>query len=291
LTHHGELLGDLVVDIPPGRQFSTADDEMLTDLARHAAAVVNAVRLTLELQSSRARLVTAREEERRRLRRDLHDGVGPSLAAMVLKLNAIRRTVDSHVANELVAQVRDETKGAIAEIRRLVDDLRPPALDEVGLVAALRQKAAALSEAPLLITIDGPAALPALPAAAEVAAYRIGLEAMTNAARHSGATRCVIAITVNGALEVDITDNGNGISPHATPGVGLASMRERAAELSGSCSVIRRGEGGTLIRAVIPLPGEGRVPDARQPEPSDTGLPSNTKPSSDTKRPSELAER
>jgi two-component system NarL family sensor kinase len=196
LVHQGLHLGELVVSVPPGRQLSAADDRMLEDLARHAAAVVNAVHLTLELQLSRSRLVSAREEERRRLRRDLHDGVGPSLAAMVLKLNAISNTVDDPVADELLAQVRTETKGAIAEIRRLVDDLRPPSLDEVVLVAALRQKATALSVYPLRIKVDGPSPLLQLPAAAEVAAYRIALEAMTNVVRHSGATRCQVTVRV-----------------------------------------------------------------------------------------------
>ncbi|MFL6238910.1 MAG: GAF domain-containing sensor histidine kinase [Actinomycetes bacterium] len=259
LVHNGHRLGDLIIGVPKKRQLSAADVEMLDELARHAATVVNAVHLTLELQQSRARLVTAREEERRRLRRDLHDGVGPSLAAMVLKLNALNATVDNAVGDELIAQLRNETKGAITEIRRLVDDLRPPALDEVGLVAALQQKATALSEAPLLIEVDGPAHLPALPAAAEVAAYRIAMEAMTNATRHARATRCQVTVAVNGALEVTIADNGVGVPPDVRPGIGMGSMRERAAELSGSCSITRRGEGGTTVRAVIPIPQTSTV--------------------------------
>ena len=108
-------------------------------------SLVRAGQLATELQESRSRIVTAREEERRRLRRDLHDGVGPSLAAIVLKLNAAQSRADEAERNALLAEIREEVKEAIAEVRRLVDDLRPPAIDEVGLVGAIRQRAAALS--------------------------------------------------------------------------------------------------------------------------------------------------
>jgi signal transduction histidine kinase len=260
LVHQGNRLGELVVDVPAGRQFSGADRDMLAELARHTAAVVNAVHLTLELQESRARLVSTREEERRRLRRDLHDGVGPSLAAMVLKLNAVSRIVDNEVADELLVQVRAETRAAIAEIRRLVDDLRPPALDEVGLIAALRQRAAALSESPLLISVEGPRPMPALPAAVEAAAYRIAMEAITNAARHSAATRCVVRVSADGPVELEIADNGNGFAAGSSRGVGMSSMQERARELGGACTISARDEGGTVVRAVIPRPVGAVVP-------------------------------
>ena len=262
LVHHEHRLGQLVIDVPRGRQLSTADRQMLDDLARHAAVVVNALRLTLDLQQSRARLVSAREEERRRLRRDLHDGVGPSLAAMVLKLNVLGATVVDPSSTELLTEVRDETKAAIAEIRRLVDDLRPPALDEVGLLGALRQRSVSLSahggDHPLVVEVDGPGSLPPLPAAAEVAAYRIAMEAITNVVRHAAATRCLVVVSLDDAagLVVEVSDNGRGLHVREAPerGVGLASMRERAAELGGSCVVSARPGGGTLVRAIIPLP-------------------------------------
>jgi two-component system, NarL family, sensor kinase len=264
LVHQDTRLGELVVDVPRGRQLSAADRQLLDDLARHAAVVVNALHLTLDLQQSRARLVTAREEERRRLRRDLHDGVGPSLAAMVLKLNVLGVTVDDPSSTELLGEVREETKAAIGEIRRLVDDLRPPALDEVGLLGALRQKAVSLSahggDDPLVVEVHGPDPLPPLPAAAEVAAYRIAMEAITNVVRHAGATRCVVTVAVNGALELSVTDNGHGPGADAQPGVGLASMRERADELGGSCSISRTSDAGTAVQAVIPLPQSASVP-------------------------------
>jgi two-component system NarL family sensor kinase len=254
LSHRGRRLGDLAVEVPPGHQLSAADTTLLHDLARHAAVVVDAVHLTLDLQRSRARLVSTREEERRRLRRDLHDGLGPSLAAIVLKLNAVEKRADAVERNRLLAEARAETKAAIDEVRRLVDDLRPPAIDEVGLVGAIRQRAAGLSRDDLVIDVGGPAVLPPLPAAVEVAAFRIASEAMTNVTRHSGATHCTVHLAVNGALELTVTDNGSGPAVGTPSGVGWTSMRERAAELGGSCTISSRSQGGTVVRAVLPLP-------------------------------------
>jgi two-component system, NarL family, sensor kinase len=253
LLHQEERLGRLVVDVPPGRPFTPADGELLEDLARHAAVVVKAVYLDLDLSASRARLVTAREEERRRLRRDLHDGLGPALAAIVLKLDAVGRAAPE--ARELLAEVRTEARSAIEDIRRLVDDLRPPALDEVGLVNAVRQRAASLSRASaesLVVEVDGPSS-PELAAAVEVAAYRIATEAVTNVVRHAGASRCVVTVSVNGALELTVADNGRRPWDSGRVGVGWSSMRDRAAELGGTCEISRRAEGGTLVRAVLPL--------------------------------------
>jgi signal transduction histidine kinase len=261
LVYQGAALGDLVVVVPPGRAFTTADRRVLDGLARHAAVVVNAVHLTLDLQASRAQLVTAREEERRRLRRDLHDGLGPSLAAIVLKLNAASSLAHDPAQERLLDEVRAEARAAVGDIRRLVDDLRPPALDEVGLIAALRQRAASLSrsagEGPssaVVLEVEGPDQPGPLPAAVEVAAYRIVTEAMTNVVRHSGAARCLVTVSVNGALELSVADNGSRPWDDTRGGVGWASMRERAAELGGTCSISHRAEGGTLVHVVLPLP-------------------------------------
>jgi signal transduction histidine kinase len=256
LLHQEERLGRLLVDVPPGRPFTPADEALLDDLARHAAVVVKAVYLDLDLAASRARLVTAREEERRRLRRDLHDGLGPALAAIVLKLDAVGRAAPE--AAELVAELRAEARSAIEDIRRLVDDLRPPALDEVGLVAAVRQRADSLSRAgeqPLVVEVEGPTSPPSpeLPAAVEVAAYRIATEAVTNVVRHAGASRCVVTVSVNGVLEVTVADNGRRPWDAGRVGVGWSSMRDRAAELGGTCEISRRAEGGTVVHAVLPL--------------------------------------
>ena len=252
LIHQGNTVGRLVASQrSPTEALSSRDLRLLKDLARQAGAAVHAVRLTTELQRSRERIVAAREEERRRIRRDLHDGLGPALAALALKLDATQGLVESDpdAANEALAKLKEEAQSAIADIRRLVYELRPAALDELGLVGALRERATSLGAVVL-----APANLPSLPAAVEVAAYRIALEAMTNAARHAEATSCALRISINGALELEVTDDGSGLLADADAGVGLASMHERAAELGGTCLVESIPGQGTIVRALLPLP-------------------------------------
>ena len=253
LVHRSVRIGDLAVGVPAGRHLTPADTALLDDLARHAALTVKAGQLAAELQESRSRIISAREEERKRLRRDLHDGVGPSLAAIVLKLNAVQTRKGEADRNALLAEIRVEAKESIREVRRLVDDLRPAAIDEVGLVGAIRQRAAALSTEALSYDVTGPDALPPLPAAVEVAAFRIASEGMTNVAKHSRASRCAVLVELNGTLGVTVTDNGCGPAGPAGTGVGWTSMTERAAELGGSCEISVRAEGGLVVRAVLPL--------------------------------------
>lgn len=252
LVHRGGRLGDLAVEVPEGRRFSAADLELFADLARYAAVLVRADGLTAELQQSRSRLVSTREEERRRLRRDLHDGLGPSLAAIVLKLNAVETRSTSSERNALLAETRDEARAAITEVRRLVDDLRPPAIDEVGLIGAIRQRVVSLS-ADLIVEVVGPESLPQLPAAVEVAAFRIASEAVTNVVRHSGASRCRVTVEVDSAFALTVADNGRGANQSTAQGMGWTSMRQRAAELGGSCTLSSPAEGGLVLRAVLPL--------------------------------------
>lgn len=256
LVYRGARLGDLVVEVPPGRQLTTADRALLHALARHAGVLVRADQLAAELRLSRTELVTAREEERRRLRHDLHDGLGPSLAALALKLTAAERSGDDAARGLLLAEARGEVRAAIAEIRRLVDDLRPAAIDQVGLLEAIEQRVTSLST-DLVVEVVGPGTLPPLPAAVEVAAFRIASEAVTNVVRHSGASRCRVAVEVDGALSLTVTDNGRGAASTATRGIGLTSMRQRAAELGGSCTVAPRRGGGVVVRADLPLADVG----------------------------------
>ncbi len=169
----------------------------------------------------------------------------------MLRLGAIQSRTEPVERDALIVETREEVRAAIAEVRRLVDDLRPPAIDEVGLLEAIRQRAVALSGA-VAFEVTGPPA-PPLPAAVEVAAFRIASEAMTNAARHSGASRCLVGVELTGTFELTVSDNGRGATPDAHPGVGWASMRERAAELGGSCTITSRPGGGLIVRAVLPL--------------------------------------
>jgi two-component system NarL family sensor kinase len=258
LVYQGETVGRLVVGPrAPGEAFSHADMRLLQDLAREAGAAAHAVRLTSDLQRSRERLVVAREEERRRLRRDLHDGLGPALAGMALQIDTIRGLLRDNpdAADALLAKLKDETQDGLAGIRRIVYGLRPPALDELGLVAALGEDSARFSSAGPgpLVSIEAPADLPPLPAAVEVAAYRIAREAITNAARHSGASTCTVRITLNAGLDLEITDDGRGLPPDFHPGVGVNSMRERTQELGGSFTIDNVAPTGTTVRAHLPL--------------------------------------
>jgi signal transduction histidine kinase len=225
--------------LAPRSALRDADGPLLDDLARQAAAAVHAARLTDELQRSRQRLVAGREEERRRLRRDLHDGLGPQLAAQTLKAGSARAlyALRPEEADALLADLEADAAHALADLRRVVEDLRPPALDELGLVGALRAAVARFGAGPPSIDVVA-TELPALPAAVEVAAFRITEEAVTNAVRHSGAQHCTVRLFPgDGVLTVEVCDDGVGIVPGQTEGVGLGSMRERAAELGGRCEV------------------------------------------------------
>jgi signal transduction histidine kinase len=256
LVHRGASIGDLVVQVPSGRTLSAADLALLDDLARQVAVTVRAAQLATELQASRARIVAAREEERKRLRRDLHDGLGPTLAAVVLKLGAAQSRRDEEERNAILTEISQETRSAIAEVRRLVDDLRPPAIDEVGLVGAIRQRAATLSSDALRFSVVGPDDVPPLPAAVEVAAFRIASEAIANVAKHSGARACTVAVGIDEHLELTVTDDGVGGATPTSSGVGWTSMTERAAELGGSCTISDRHGGGLQVRALLPLAAE-----------------------------------
>ncbi len=258
LVHRDELVGQLVVEVPPGRRLSAADTALLGDLARQAAVTVRAAQLAEDLQTSRSAIVSAREEERKRLRRELHDGVGPSLAAILLKLEAARSRQDATSRNALLREIKDETKAAITEVRRAVDELRPPAIDEFGLAGAIGQRAASLTTGDLVFEMCPAPNLPSLPAASEVAAFRIASEAMTNVARHSGATRCRVELRCDRWLELIVSDNGVGADLESPRGVGWISMVERAAELGGTCTIGARVDGGLVVHAR--LPGRPAVP-------------------------------
>ncbi len=258
LSYGAETIGQLILSPrAPGEPFDSADKRLLDDLARHAEAAAYAVRLTADLQRSRERLVNAREEERRRLRRDLHDGLGPQLATLTLKLDAARNLIsqEPQAADTLLAGLKAQTQTAISDIRRLVYGLRPPTLDDLGLVPAIREQATNYSQNGLNLSVEAPQELPPLPAAVEVAAYRIVQEALTNASRHARASECRIRFSIGDELELGITDNGIGLPEDRRAGVGLSSMRERAAELGGTCTVVPLGPaGGTRVLARLPLP-------------------------------------
>lgn len=261
----GTVLGRLRLEVDPGRDpFGPGDRRLLEDVGTQVGALVQAVTINRELQLSRQHLITAREEERRRIRRDLHDGLGPSLASLAMQLETAEDLIvdDPARASALVARLADLARDEITEVRRLVDGLRPPALDQFGLVSALRQRAgdphqpaSARDGRPALRwTVEADDDLEPLPAAVEVAAYRIVLEAVTNASRHSGARTCVVSLTRDAtALHVRVRDDGAGLAAGHAPGVGLFSMRERAGEVGGTCTVTSVADYGTTVEAVLPI--------------------------------------
>ena len=269
LVYGGETIGRLVLGPRVGDEtFGPADRRLLEDLTHQIGVAAHAVRLTDEalrlsadLQRSRERLVTAREEERRRLRRDLHDGLGPQLAGLTMTAEAARDLVstDPEQAKDLLSDLMERAQAAVSDVRHLVYALRPPALDALGLLGALRAHADHHNDSGVRVTIEAPEQLPPLPAAVEVAAYRIALEAINNAERHAAARTCVVRVVLDEtdeALLVEIVDDGRGIGEERGTGIGLSSMRERAAELGGSCTVEALASGGTRIRAYLPCVGD-----------------------------------
>ncbi|HVR77025.1 MAG TPA: ATP-binding protein [Acidimicrobiia bacterium] len=264
LRHQGEVVGRLVVEPRSAREpLSSQDLALLEDIAHPAGAIARSVRLTAALQSSRERLVLAREEERRRLRRDLHDGLGPTLASQTFQLDEILERLyhDPAGTADLVVALKEQNQQLVADVRRLVYELRPPALDELGIAGALTAHVAQYERSsPVTIEVEtSPDPLPALPAAVEVAAYRIAREAITNTLRHAKAGHCQASLRVSDAdLTIEVRDDGVGVSSGVRAGVGISSMRERTEELGGEFSIGPAEHAGTRVRATLPL-ANGRV--------------------------------
>ena len=264
LTYQGETVGWLQVGPrSPNEAFSPADKRLLQNIALQAGAAVHNIRLTDDLQRSRQQIVTSREEERRRLRRDLHDGLGPSLASLGLQAGVLRRLIRDNpdAAVELAEEMQGDIRATIDDIRRVVYALRPPALDDLGLVPAIQVLAAKLgrgngqgqSQNELQVQIEAPEELPPLPAAVEVAAYRIIHEALTNVVHHAGARCAIVRIWLEEDLHIVVEDDGVGLSGARAGGMGLLSMRERTDEISGRFAIAGRPAGGTIITVTLPV--------------------------------------
>ncbi|MGB3716943.1 MAG: GAF domain-containing sensor histidine kinase [Candidatus Promineifilaceae bacterium] len=271
LVSHGEQIGHLIVSPrSPGRRFSANEKLLLENIARQTGTAVYAGQLYADLQKSRQQIVTAREEERRRLRRDLHDGLGPTMASQTLKLDATMDLIsgdpetgegkDLAEATRLLKELKEQTQESVKNIRRMVFALRPPALDNLGLIPAIQahvdQQTRSLRQ--LDVSVNAiPNVLPPLPAAVEVVVYRIVLEAFTNVIRHSQARTCQIHLSVTEQqpreLRVEISDDGRGMPDDVTYGVGINAMRERAEEVGGSFRLASRRGKGTQIWASIPI--------------------------------------
>ena len=214
------------------------------------------VRLTNEVRRSSLAIVSTREEERRRIRRDLHDGLGPSLTGVGMGLHTVVRRLGRSDADPptlaLLSRLADEVEASVGEVKRIVRDLRPTALDDHGLAGALTEFVRGLHGV-LEVELDLPTDEPVLPAAVEVATYRIATEALTNVVRHAAASSCRLRLVVDDHVDIDVTDDGVGIAPSQRAGVGMATMRERATELGGTLAVVAVLPHGTRVHAMLPL--------------------------------------
>ena len=254
MVTHGECVGMLLVARrSPNTDFTSRECRLLGNVAVHAAVAAEATRLIRDLQVSRERLVMAGEEERRRLRRDLHDGLGPSLAGMSMQVQAARKILfGQRAAGTLLDALAADLRSCTIEVRRVVDQLRPPALDS-GLEAALRAECLRFTTPMLSVHIRFDGDLDRLPAAVEMAAFRIVAESLTNVTRHARANTCRVHVARGHSLTMRVVDNGIGLPSTRRAGVGLTSMRERAAELGGDCEIIGTSD-GTTVEVRIPLP-------------------------------------
>jgi signal transduction histidine kinase len=243
----------------PGVALGRADHRILTRLLPHLGTALHIVVLTADLHAARERAVLAREEERRRIRRDLHDGLGPVLAGLGLGLEGAADLVLTRPerARDVLTEMATGVHDTIDEVRRLVYELRPPSLDDLGLLGALREHASSIARHPggVRVTVDAPPALPMLPAAVEVALYRIAMEALTNVERHAHADRCTVRLRVDDDIELTVEDDGVGVDVDGCDhdGVGLSSMRDRVQELNGLWTFEPREPTGTRLRARLPL--------------------------------------
>ncbi len=267
ILHQRELVGRLLAS-PRARDEPLHDRDLniLRLVARQAGPTVRAVQLNLELRRSRREILVSREEERRRIRRDLHDGLGPALAAIAMQADTARAVIDDDplMAKEIIGAVTRQAEDVVNEVRRVVYDLRPPALDEVGLAGSIERLARQSSSATLRVEVVSPGPLPPLDAAVEVAVFRIAAEALTNVVRHSAATECTLTLVpCEGSdasmLCVSIMDDGVGMPVDAVAGVGLRSMRDRAGEVGGTFAIEAR-PAGTLVTLRVPTASQASRP-------------------------------
>jgi two-component system NarL family sensor kinase len=253
LAYDSEPIGNLVVGPRHGeRQLSRSDQRVIDLVAAPLAIVLHAQALTEDVKASRERVIEAAEEERTRLRRELHDSLGPLLTGAAFKADGIALAAQHRPerAEFLATELADQLRQSVEAVRQLAYGLRPAALDELGLVGALREEGRRFS--PVKVIIDAPESLPALPSLVEVAAYRIAAEALTNVVRHSDAKLASIQLITNdGTLEMIITDNGTSRAAWAA-GLGLASIKSRASEIGGACEAGPTAEGGRVV-ATLPM--------------------------------------
>jgi signal transduction histidine kinase len=254
LVAAGEVLGELAVSPRKGEtRLGTADERLLAVLAPLLALVLRSTALAEALQVEQQRVVQATAAERTRLRRDLHDGLGPSLTGIGLGLEAIDGPTVPERSRPVVARLRAEVAACLEEVRRILEDLRPGALESDDLLALLRSRAAHLTATTSVrVAVHAPSALPTLPRDVEAAALRILDEALNNVLRHARATNCSIGVSVSDKVRLEVLDDGVGFAGARPGGVGLPSMQARAAALGGQVAVEATNT-GTRLLAELPV--------------------------------------
>jgi signal transduction histidine kinase len=258
LKHASELVGVLSIGWAPGSSLRRRDRLTLDDVAAHLSVAVSWVQLTSALRRTNVAIASSREEERRRLRRDLHDGVGPALTGISLGIRTAIRQLERDGAmtersgpQQLLHRIADEIDNSLVEVKRIVRDLRPTALDDQTLTAALTEFTRRF-DGIVAIHLDLPDRDVTLPAAVEIASYRIATEAVTNVIRHAQARNCWIRLATAGPVVIDVSDDGVGLASQHPPGLGLVAMKERALELGGAFAVYPNHPHGTRVHVAIP---------------------------------------
>jgi signal transduction histidine kinase len=264
LIHGGEEVGALEVAARAiNEPLTTADMALLNDLARQISPTVQATLLALDLEEARLRIVNAREESRRQLGSDLHDGVGHQLAGLARQVEEVDKLLDAdpRVAQKALETIKQQLNATSGEVRQLAYRLHPPELELLGLVGALREQVQAVTT--LAVHLVVPQELPPLSAAVETAVYYIAQEALTNVEKHAQAEHCTVQLSLTNEdsilssrfLTLQIKDDGRGWAAERGSGLGLLTMQGRAAEVGGSCLIEPAPEGGMQVIARLPLSG------------------------------------
>ncbi len=263
LKYESERLGTLkVARRVVGEAFNQSELVLLTTIAQHISIICHNYLLAQALQNSREQIVRGREEERKRIRRDLHDGLGPTLASTALQLETARQLIYTKPEKGDIILKNLETKMSqtLTDVRSIVHDLYPSLIDQFGLEEALKQEVQTFESSTLKIDLAINGQIDNLSAATEVAIYRIIQEAIHNIHKHAQATKCSIHIDRSKIeLSIQICDNGIGLSTDDTAGIGLQSIRDRVSELSGNIQFQAaiptnpQGSQGLLTTVIFPL--------------------------------------
>jgi signal transduction histidine kinase len=253
VVHQGELLGVISVQMPKGEPLRPAGEQLVADVASQAGLVLSNAGLIEDLRASRQRLVTAQDEARRRLERNIHDGAQQDLVALAINLKLAATTVDDDPARRMLGELQAQAAGALANLRDLARGIYPPLLADLGLAAALTAQAA---KSPLPVTIDADG-LGRFGQDTEAAVYFCCLEALQNTAKYAHATSARICLQAHhGLLRFTVSDDGAGYDARHTPmGSGLRNMADRLAALGGRLQIRSAPGQGTTITAQLPVPG------------------------------------